>query len=72
MTATCAIRGHVGYLVINVLPSLTTKLADVTNNDNFYCFLASHVQILSVETSLNGHIYLRKTVPIDPQTLAAF
>ncbi len=63
--------GHVNHLVINLLSSLTTDQADVTNDKNFYDALASHVQISSIETSLNGHIRLRKTAPIDPQTLAA-
>jgi hypothetical protein len=60
-------------LVINLLSSLTTDQADVTDDNNFYHVLASHVhvQISSIETSLNGHICSRKTVPIDPQTLAA-
>jgi hypothetical protein len=64
--------GHINRLVINLLSSLTTDLADVTDDENFYDVLASHVQISSIETSLNGHNLLRKTVPIDPQTLAAW
>ncbi len=63
--------GHVNHLAINLLSSLTTDQADITNDKNFYDVLASHIQISSIETSLNGHIRLRKTVPIDPQTLAA-
>ncbi len=62
---------HVNRLVINLLSSLTTDQTDVTDDENFYDVLASHVQISSIETSLNGHIRLRKTRPIDPQTLAA-
>jgi hypothetical protein len=65
------LMGHVNHLVINLLSSLTTDQADVTNDENFYDVLASHVQISSIETSLNGHICLRKSAPIDPQTLAA-
>ncbi len=61
---------HVNRLVINLLSSLTTDQADITDDKNFYDVLASHVQIPSIETSLNGHICLRKTAPIDPQTLA--
>jgi hypothetical protein len=63
--------GHINHLVINLLSSLTTDQADITDDENFYDVLASHAQISSIETSLNGHIRLRKTVPIDPQTLAA-
>ncbi len=65
------LMGHIDHLVINLLSSLTTDQADVTNDENFYDVLASHVQISSIETSLNGHIQSRKTMPIDPQTLAA-
>jgi hypothetical protein len=71
VTTTCSLRGHVNHLVINPLSSLTTDQADVTDDNNFYHVLALHVQISSIETSLNVHICLRKTVPIDPQTLAA-
>jgi hypothetical protein len=57
------LRGHINHLVINLLSSLTTDQVDV---DHFYDVLASHIQISSIETSLNGHICSRKTVPIDP------
>ncbi len=65
------LKGHINHLVINSLSSLTTDQAEVTDDNNFYDILASHVQISSIETSLNGHICSRKTAPIDPQTLAA-
>jgi hypothetical protein len=61
---------HINSLVIDLLSSMTTDQADVTSDENLYDVLASHVQILSIESSLNGHICLRKTAPIDPQTLA--
>jgi hypothetical protein len=64
------LRGHVNHLVINLLSSLTPDQADVTDDNIFYDVLALHVQISSIETSLNGHICLRKTTPIYPQTLA--
>ncbi len=63
--------GHIDHLLINSLSSLTTDQADVTDDENFYDVLASHVQISSIETSFNGHICLPKTTPIDPQTFAA-
>ncbi len=66
----CSLRGHINYLVINLLSYLTTDQADVTDDYIFYHVLASHVQISSIETSFNGHISLCKTAPIDPQTLA--
>ncbi len=62
---------HIKSLVIDLLSSLTTDQADVTDDENLYDVLASHVQILSIKSSLNGHICLRKIAPIDPQTLAA-
>ncbi len=65
------LRGHVNHLVINLLSSLTTDQADVTDYNNFYQVLESHVQISSIESSLNRHICLCKIAPIDPQTLAA-
>jgi hypothetical protein len=62
---------HINSLVIDPLSSLTTDQADVTDDNNLYDVLASHVQILSIESSLNGHICSRNIAPIDPQTLAA-
>jgi hypothetical protein len=62
---------HINSLVIDLLSSLTTDQADVTSDENLYDVLASCVQILSIESSLNGHIRLRKIAPVDPQTLAA-
>jgi hypothetical protein len=53
-----------------LLSSLTTDQADITDDNNFYHGLASHVPISSIETSLNGYICLRRIAPIDPQTLA--
>jgi hypothetical protein len=70
VTTAQPLMGHINHLVTNLLSSLTTDQADLTDDENFYDVLASHVQISSIETSLNGHIYLRKTAPIDPQTLA--
>ncbi len=62
---------HINSLVTDSLSSLTTDQADITDDQNLYDVLASHVQILSIESSLNGHTCSRKTAPIDPQTLAA-
>jgi hypothetical protein len=66
VTSTQPLMGHINHLMINLLSSLTTDQADVTDDENFYDVLASHAQISSIETSLNGHICSRKTVPIDP------
>jgi hypothetical protein len=71
VTTTRPLMGHVNHLVINLLFSLTTDQADVADDENLYDVLASHVQISSIETSLNEHIQSHKTAPIDPQTLAA-
>ncbi len=62
---------RINSLVIDLLSSLTTDQADVTDDENLYDVLSSHVQILSIESSLYGHIPLHKIAPIDPQTLAA-
>ncbi len=71
VTTTQPLMGLINHLVNNLLSSLTTVQADVTEDEKFYDVLASHVQISSIKTSLNEHIRLRKTTPIDPQTLAA-
>jgi hypothetical protein len=72
VTTTCPMRGQVNNLVINLLSSLTTNQADVTDDNNLYHVLASHIQISSIETSLNGHVCSCRTGPIDTQTLAAY
>jgi len=59
-----AVRGHVGILAINLLSSLSSDLVDVTDDKNFH-------QVLTVNTSLNGHVRSRNVAPFDPQTLAA-
>ena len=62
---------HIKSLVFDPLSPLTTDQANVDDDETLYDVLASHVQILSIESSLNGHICSRKIAPIDPQTLAA-
>jgi len=62
---------HIKSLVFDPLSPLTTDQADVADDENLYDVLASHVQISSIESSLNGQICSRNTAPIDPQTLAA-
>jgi hypothetical protein len=64
-----AVRGP--DLVINALHSLTTDLSDILHDCNFHQVLLSHVNISSMDTSLNGHIQTRKTAPIDHMTLAS-
>jgi hypothetical protein len=56
-----AVRGP--HLVINALHSLTTDLANITHDCNFHQVLLSHVNISSMDTSLNGHMRTRKTRP---------
>ena len=56
-----AMRGP--HLVINALHSLTTDLANITHDCNFHQVLLSHVNISSMDTSLNGHMRTRKTRP---------
>ncbi len=62
---------HIKSLVFDPLSPLTTDQANVDADEDLYDVLASHVQILSIESSLSGHICSCKTAPIDPQTLAA-
>jgi hypothetical protein len=64
-----AVRGP--DLVINALHSLTTDLADILHDCNFHQVLLSHVNISSMDTSLNSHIQTRKTALIDHMTLAS-
>ena len=65
-----AVRGP--DLVINAVHSLTTYLADMTHDFNFHQVLLSHVNISRMDTSLNGHILMCKTAPIDHMTLASW
>ncbi len=71
VTTTRPLMMHINSLVIDPLSSLTTDQADITDNENLYDVLASHVQILSIESSLNGHIHSCKIALIDLKTLAA-
>ncbi len=71
VTTTRPLMMHINSMVIDPLSSLTTDQADITDDENLYDVLASHVQILSIESSLNKHICSCKIAPIDPQTLAA-
>jgi hypothetical protein len=61
---------HTHALIVKDLHN-PAQTVDVTDDENFHQVLTSKVMILSVETSLNGHIRLRNIAPIDPQTLAA-
>jgi hypothetical protein len=58
-------------LVVSKLYSYADDPADVFHDCNFHQVLRSHVVVSSVDTTLNGHIVLRKTTPIDSLTLAA-
>ncbi len=66
-----AMRGHVPTLMVNEIQSLTTDMADMMHDCNFHRVLTSCVVVSSVNTSLSGHVQLRKTAPIDFMTLAA-
>jgi hypothetical protein len=65
-----AVRGS--KLILNELQSLTTDLADLMHDCNFYQVLTSHVIVSSVNVSLSGHVRLRKTAPTDFMTLAGW
>ncbi len=64
-----AVRGP--KLILNELHSLTTDLADLMQDCNFHQVLTAHVVVSSVDSSLSGHVRLRKTAPIDFMTLAS-
>jgi len=66
-----AVRGPSQMLIINELHFLTTVMADMMHEHNFHQVLASHVVISSVDASLNGHVWSRKSAPIDFKTFAA-
>ncbi len=57
-------------LILNELQSLTIDLVDLMHDCNFHQVLTSHVVVSSVDSSLSGHMRLRKTAPIDFMTLA--
>jgi hypothetical protein len=63
-----AVRGP--QLILNELQSLTTDLADLTHDCNFHQVVTAHVVVSSVDSSLSGHVRLRKSAPIDFMTLA--
>jgi hypothetical protein len=64
------VRGH--NLILYELQSLTTDLADLMHDCNFYQVLTAHVVVSSVDSSLSGHVRSRKTAPIDFMTLAGW
>jgi hypothetical protein len=57
-------------LILNELQSLITDLADLTHDCNFHQVLTAHGVVSSVNSSLSGHMRLRKSAPIDFMTLA--
>ncbi len=63
-----AARGS--QLILNELQSLTTDLADLMHASNFHQVLTAHVVVSSIDSSLSGHVRLRKSAPIDFMTLA--
>ncbi len=65
-----AVRGP--KLILNELQSLTTDLADLMHDCNFYQVLTAHIIVSSVDSSLSGHVRLRKIAPIDFMTLAGW
>jgi hypothetical protein len=67
-----AMRGQVPTLIVNELQLLTTDLADMMHDCSFHQVLTLHVVVSSVNTSLSGHVRLRKAAPIDFMTLAAW
>ncbi len=66
------VRGQVPTLIVNERQSLTTDMADMMHDCNFHQVLTSHIIVSSVNASMSGHVQLRKTVPIDFMSLAAW
>jgi hypothetical protein len=66
-----AMRGPPKTLIINALQSLTTDLADVTQDGNIHQVLTSHIVISTVDASLTGNVRTCKTAPINFKTIAA-
>ena len=64
------VRGR--KLILYELQSLTTDLADLMHDYNFHQVLTAHVVVSSVNSSLSGHMRLRKSVLIDFMTLAGW
>jgi len=64
-------RGPSQTLIMNELHSLTTNMADMTHDYNFHQVLASHIVISNVDANLNGHVWSRRSAPINFKTLAA-
>jgi hypothetical protein len=62
-----AMRGP--NLILNELHSLTTDLADLMHDCNFYQVLTAHIVVSSVDSSLSGHVQSRKVASIDFMTL---
>jgi hypothetical protein len=67
-----AMRGQAPTLIVNELQLLTTDLADMMHDCNFYQVLTSQIIVSSVNASLSGHVQLRKAAPIDFMTLAGW
>ena len=65
------LRGRNATLIINTLASSAKTVAHVTDNNNFYRVLTSHIMISSVDTNLTGHMRTQAHAPIDFRTLAA-
>ena len=63
-----AVRGP--NLILNELHSLTIDLADLMHDCNFHQILTAHVVVSSIDSSLRGHVQLRKYAPIDFMTFA--
>ncbi len=59
-------------LILNELQSLTTDLVDLTHDCNFHQVLTAHVIVSSINSSLSGHVRLRKTAQIDFMTLTGW
>jgi hypothetical protein len=49
-------RGQTPTLIVNELQMLTTDMADMTHDCNFYEVLTFHVVVSSIDASLSGQV----------------
>ncbi len=68
----CPDRGQL--FVINVLSSMTTDIADITNDENFGIALDQHVTVsiatLDTTKTAPGQIHSKASKPVEAETLA--
>jgi hypothetical protein len=67
VTTTQTLMGHINHLVINLLSSLTTDQADVTNDENFLMSWHLMFRYLALRLALMGIFALARPRPSTPR-----